>query len=97
PASSTAADHRRLGEKDNAVTWLEKAYEERDPELAWARVEPVWDGLRCEPRFVDLMRRMGFSSILHCSARSRPLGCLLVIWFCVRVMPGGVRRLCRRA
>src|SRR5438132_1430733 len=65
PASSIAAAYLRLGEKDNAVTWLEKAYEERDPELAWARVEPVWDGLRSEPRFVDLMRRMGFSSILH--------------------------------
>jgi len=65
PASSIAAAYLRLGEKDNAVTWLEKAYEERDPELAWARVEPVWDGLRSEPRFVDLMRRMGFSSTLH--------------------------------
>src|SRR2546429_3022585 len=42
PASSIAAAYLRLGEKDNAVTWLEKAYEERDAELAWARVEFVF-------------------------------------------------------
>jgi tetratricopeptide (TPR) repeat protein len=61
PASSIAAGYLRLGDKDNAVAWLEKAYEERDPELAWARVEPVWDGLRSEPRFIALMHRLGFS------------------------------------
>jgi tetratricopeptide (TPR) repeat protein len=61
PASSIAAGYLRLGDKDNAVAWLEKAYQERDPELAWAKVEPVWNVLRSEPKFIDLMRRLGFS------------------------------------
>jgi adenylate cyclase len=61
PASSIAESYLRMGDKHSAVAWLEKAYEEHDPELAWARVEPVWDGLRSEPKFVDLMRRLGLS------------------------------------
>jgi tetratricopeptide (TPR) repeat protein len=61
PASSIAESYLRVGDKNSAVAWLEKAYEEHDPELAWARVEPVWDGLRSEPKFLDLMRRLGFS------------------------------------
>ncbi len=47
-----------LGEKDQAFEQLGKAYEERDFNLAFLKVEPRWDPLRDDPRFQDLLRRM---------------------------------------
>ena len=48
-----------LGEKDKALEWLEKAYEDRSisgaPEI---NVDPIFDPLRSDPRFQDLLRRM---------------------------------------
>jgi len=41
------------------LSWLEKAYEERFNRLAYLRREPVWDTLRPDPRFTDLLRRIG--------------------------------------
>jgi TolB-like protein/Tfp pilus assembly protein PilF len=49
-----------LGENDLALEWLEKAYEERDSALIWIKVDPVYDSLRDDPRFQDLLRRMNF-------------------------------------
>jgi hypothetical protein len=49
-----------LGEEDHALAWLEKAFNDRDPELGWIRVEPWFDPLRSEPRFHELVRRMNF-------------------------------------
>ncbi|HEX2713824.1 MAG TPA: protein kinase, partial [Candidatus Acidoferrales bacterium] len=48
-----------LGEKDQAFASLEKAYEQREPLLIEARVEPLFDPLRSDPRFADLLRRLG--------------------------------------
>ena len=48
-----------LGEKDEAVAWLEKAYELRDPQLTYLKVGPRFTPLRSDPRFQDLLRRMG--------------------------------------
>ena len=47
-----------LGEKDKALEWLQKAYEDRSAYLVYLNVEPIWDGLRSDPRFTDLLRRM---------------------------------------
>lgn len=47
-----------LGEKDQALAWLEKAYAGRDPYLVWLKVDPAFDSLRSEPRFRDLMRNL---------------------------------------
>ncbi len=49
-----------LGEADAAFEWLEKAYERRSGRLGWLPVEPVLDPLRSDPRFDDLLRRIGF-------------------------------------
>jgi DNA-binding winged helix-turn-helix (wHTH) protein/TolB-like protein/Tfp pilus assembly protein PilF len=49
-----------LGEQDSMYDWLEKAYEGRDVGLAFIKVEPRWDPYRSDPRFADLMRRVGF-------------------------------------
>jgi TolB-like protein/Tfp pilus assembly protein PilF len=55
-----AAIYAGLGEKDQAFTCLEKAYEQRDPRLVqWVNVSPSLDPLRSDPRFADLLRRIG--------------------------------------
>ena len=59
PALAFALVHLGLGERDQAIDWLEKAYEERYNRLAYLRREPVWDPLRRDPRFQDLVRRIG--------------------------------------
>jgi serine/threonine protein kinase/tetratricopeptide (TPR) repeat protein len=50
--------HAALDETDEAFKWLEKAYEDRDWWLLWLRVEPFIDGLRSDPRFHNLLRRV---------------------------------------
>jgi TolB-like protein len=47
-----------LGENNKAFEWLEKGYEDRSL-TAWSiKVEPIFDSLRSDPRFQDLLRRM---------------------------------------
>lgn len=53
--------YARLGDKDKAFAWLEKAYEERSESLTWLKVDPAYDPLRADPRFNDLLRRVGLS------------------------------------
>ena len=48
-----------LGEKDQAFEWLEQAYREKTPWLAWYRVDRTLDPLRSDPRYTDLGRRLG--------------------------------------
>lgn len=48
-----------LGDKDQALKWLEKAYEERADLLTWLNVEPMMDDVRGDPRFLNLIRRIG--------------------------------------
>ena len=49
-----------LGEKDEAMAWLERAYEERDQWMVYIKAYPGWDALRSEPRFQALVRSMNF-------------------------------------
>ncbi len=46
------------GEKERALEWLEKAYQERLQNMIYLSVYPKWDPLRDDPRFQDLLRRM---------------------------------------
>lgn len=50
-----------LGEKDSAFEYLEKAYHERHPYLTLLKVEPVFDSLRTDPRYADLLRKVGLT------------------------------------
>jgi hypothetical protein len=43
-----------------AFAWLEKAYQERNPDLIELRAEPVFDSIRPDPRFAGLLRRVGW-------------------------------------
>jgi tetratricopeptide (TPR) repeat protein len=48
-----------LGDKDKAIMWLEKAYDDRADGLTWLNVEPMLDEVRNDPRFQELIKRIG--------------------------------------
>jgi serine/threonine-protein kinase len=50
--------HIALGERERALDWIERAYEERRGWLVYLRVNAVFDPLRGEPRFEELVRKM---------------------------------------
>ncbi len=56
---SFALVYAALGEKDQAFQWLEQGYQNRDWQMARLNVDPMLDSLRSDPRFADLMRRIG--------------------------------------
>lgn len=58
-AFDMAEIYAQLGEKDRALTWLVKAYEERYFMMMYLKVAPNLDPLRSDPRFADLLRRVG--------------------------------------
>jgi TolB-like protein/Tfp pilus assembly protein PilF len=57
-----AQEYIALGDKNEAIAWLEKAFAEEEPRLADLKVSPFFDPLRSDPRFTDLLRRIGFKS-----------------------------------
>ena len=57
-----ATVHAGLGEKEEALRWLEQAYDERSGLLIYLNVEPVFDSLRSAHRFADLLRRIGLAA-----------------------------------
>ena len=60
PPAMVSIIYSGLGDKDQAMSWLERANEERDPWLTGLKVEPMFDSLRSDPRFLDLVHRVGF-------------------------------------
>jgi hypothetical protein len=48
-----------LGDRDQTFQLLDRCYEERSPWLTWLKSDPALDPLRSDPRFADLLRRMG--------------------------------------
>ncbi|CAN5173659.1 hypothetical protein BH20ACI1_BH20ACI1_29990 [soil metagenome] len=60
PIHNAAAFHAELGEKDKAFAELNKAYENRENYIGLIKVDPRLDPLRDDPRFQELLRRVGF-------------------------------------
>jgi len=54
-----AAHYARLGEQDEALAWLERAFEARSGEMIWIKLYPYFEKLYRNPRFGDLVRRVG--------------------------------------
>ena len=61
PPYSIALIYNGLDERDKALAWLERGYEQRDPKMVFLKVESKWNNLRDDPRFQDLFRRVGFT------------------------------------
>ena len=59
PAFAIAVVYVGLGHKEQALNWLEKAYEDRSEDFVSLRADPQFDSLRSDPRFVVLQRRGG--------------------------------------
>ena len=58
-----AVVYARLGKAEQALAWLEEAYRQRAPRLSALKVDPLFDFLRSNPRFQDLLRRMKFPDV----------------------------------
>lgn len=56
-----AALYAGLGDKENAFAMLEKAFNERDLQMQYILVEPHYDPLRSDPRYAELIRRVGLN------------------------------------
>jgi adenylate cyclase len=50
-----------LDEREQALTWLERAYGQHSAMMAWLKVDPRFDSLRQEPRFQALIRHVGLA------------------------------------
>jgi hypothetical protein len=48
-----------LQDKDRAFEFPEKSYREHSGSMAFLKPDPFWDNLRSDPRFADLLRRIG--------------------------------------
>jgi hypothetical protein len=59
-----AAVFAGIGDPDTAFHWLEKAYTQRESQMAFLNITRRIDPLRSDPRFADLLRRMGLSARL---------------------------------
>jgi serine/threonine protein kinase/tetratricopeptide (TPR) repeat protein len=60
PPYHIALIYNGLGARDETLAWLERGFEQRDPKMVFLKVEPKWNNLRADPRFQDLLRRVGF-------------------------------------
>jgi TolB-like protein/tetratricopeptide (TPR) repeat protein len=58
---SLAQIYLKLGETDRAFECLERGFEERDPWSLWNKVNPVFESVRTDPRFQELLSRIGLA------------------------------------
>ncbi|MFI5197477.1 MAG: protein kinase [Thermoanaerobaculia bacterium] len=58
-AYAVALVHAALGDKDRAFAWLDKGVEERTHWLVWLKQDPRWEPIRSDPRFAEVVRRVG--------------------------------------
>lgn len=61
PAYRIAAIYLALGNRDEALRWLEKSYEQHENWINQAKVDPVMDPLRSDPRFERFMQKLHFA------------------------------------
>jgi len=62
PPYASALVHAGLGEPDAAFEWLERAYDAHDVHLVFLLLDPKWDPLRADARFLSLIESCAFSA-----------------------------------
>jgi len=60
PPTNIAKYYAYAGDKDKAIEYLQKAYEDKDSGIVHIQVDPDWDTLRSDPRFQSLLTQMNF-------------------------------------
>jgi len=58
PPYNVAQIYARLADKQQTLDWLEQAFNERDTQLTYMKVEPAFDEIRSDPRFQQLQQRL---------------------------------------
>ncbi len=61
----TALIYLGLGEVDKSFEWFEKAYEERDGNMIYFTVPPIFDPVRADPRYQQLLKKMGLEHLIE--------------------------------
>ncbi len=57
--SAFAVAYLGMGDKNETLAWLEKAYAQHSNTMTTLKVDPIFDPIRGDPRFQDLVRRVG--------------------------------------
>ena len=60
PSFYIAMIYAQMGDIDTAFEWLEKAYQDHEVEMYWLKVEPPFEPLRSDPRWQELLDKVGF-------------------------------------
>lgn len=60
PEYSVGLYYSGTGQKEEALYWLERAYKSHDTELYWLKTEPMFKTLHDDPRYEELLRKIGF-------------------------------------
>ena len=61
PSFFLAQIYAGIGENELAFEWLEKAYLDKEVEMIWLKIEPQFNSIRNDPRFTDLLEKVGFT------------------------------------
>jgi hypothetical protein len=61
PAAAFVNAYLGIGDTDQVFFWLEQALKEKSNLMQWLGVDPMFDPLRSNPRFVELVRRVGLA------------------------------------
>ena len=59
PAGAFVNAYLGLDDREQALVWLKRAYQEHSNIVLWIKVHPYFDPLRNDPRFVNLVQRVG--------------------------------------
>jgi hypothetical protein len=51
--------YAQLGDKEQAFLWLNTAFQEHDEHLMWLKIDFTLDSLRSDPRFAEMVRKVG--------------------------------------
>ena len=60
---NAALTYLGMGEKDKAMELLDSCYDLRSPRVIWLLRDPRWDPMRSDPRFIELLKKIGFPQV----------------------------------